>query len=231
MKPRVTPAAFLCMDCGKPTGGARCQSCAMRENWQHRPRRPRPPKAPAVPWTPERRAAHAQRLRDANPFNTARALELAALHHGGATLQEIGDAIGISRERVRQLIARVAPPKDSIGWRHEDMSALSSMARRALGITREARLEHAAHVIDGWINDIRLLAKRLGRTPTLTDLARLRGYRSPAAVQSNMRSALGAKRYTVAHASHEVFRMAGYHAHGPGCPGISKRVFSAPKMP
>jgi len=99
------PKKYFCIDCGEATNGSRCRPCSAR-------RLPRPGPLGGV----------------------ARALELAVLYRGGCTLQEIGDAIGLSRERVRQLIATVEPRTRPVGWRQENLGELSPMARRKLGI-------------------------------------------------------------------------------------------------
>lgn len=111
-------------------------------------------------------------------FNRQRALELAVLYRGGCTLQEIGDAIGISRERVRQLLAAVGMDK-----RGESRSravplsqlAASEMFRRTFHTGRRERRERATRNMEAWrvriTEALKVLHRELGRTPSYTEVA------------------------------------------------------------
>ena len=136
-------------------------------------RRGRPPSKPSAPPRQPRQVRNAQRD-----------LELAVLYRGGCTLQEIGDAIGISRERVRQLIRRSGlTAEPTIGWKHESLTAPSYRLLRESGISSErvARDRHQRlrwrERVAVWV--LRDLATELGRTPTLDEWAKLIHGRCP----------------------------------------------------
>lgn len=125
----------------------------------------------------------------------ARDLELAALYQGGATLQEIGDAVGLTDERVRQRIARLRsqgfpirqPPRTRRGdlvdlggvlARYRAGRPLSRTERRlthALGLPprRRARLPRAERrrrrvEVEAAVRE---LARTFGRAPTYGEVA------------------------------------------------------------
>lgn len=56
--------------------------------------------------SPEWRAKQVSAIRAAWPGEAERNAEMCALYQRGKTLQEIGDAYGVTRERVRQIVAR-----------------------------------------------------------------------------------------------------------------------------
>ena len=73
-------------------------------------------------------------------FNRQRALELAVLYRGGCTLREIGDAVGISRERVRQLITVVDPEGLRGGTGGGGAKSLSWRVENDIGFRRATRI-------------------------------------------------------------------------------------------
>lgn len=113
----------------------------------------------------------------------ARDLELAALYQGGATLQEIGDAVSLSRERVRQRIVRLGLTIQRLDGEHVTRALVRYHARQqlsinqrrivqALGLPRRSsvplveRRRRRAQVEA----IVRRLARTLGRAPTYREV-------------------------------------------------------------
>ena len=186
---------YLCMDCGEPTSGARCRPCNMRRM---------------------SKLHHHQGLLG----GPGRALELAALYHGGCTLQEIGDAVGLTRERVRQLIAKVTPGGHESGWHHEDLARLSLQAEAALGIAGERwRAKCAARSSasrERLVTALRVAAQELQRTPTLGEIAARLGWCSGEYVSIRAKTLFGG---TYREATRALYAMAGLEGRGRGTPG------------
>ena len=134
----------------------------------------------------------------------ARDAELVALYMGGATMEEIGQAVGLTRERVRQRIRRAG----YVGThrRGPDPSAVCRAAETALSLGEVARIsgccaDAARRVLvtlGKWaafkerctlhrrmrtraalLIKLRHLAARLGRTPRIRDINRTRGMSHP----------------------------------------------------
>ena len=185
---------YLCMDCGEPTTGARCRPCNIRHMTKFYTRRP---------WQAR-----------------SRALELAALYHGGCTLQEIGDAVGLTRERVRQLIAKVAPGGHESGWHHEDLAELSRRAEAALGIGAERRRAKCAARSSAsrerLVAGLRAAAQEAERTPTLGEIAARLGWCSGEYVSLRAKTLFGG---TYREATRALYATAGLEPRGRGTPG------------
>lgn len=95
--------------------------------------------------------------------------ELVMLFTGGASMTEIGKAIGISRERVRQRLRRMGyAGKDHHGWKSAEPWIAQHRRREAKATAREARF-------DADTGQLRALGERLGRIPTLREAARALG--------------------------------------------------------
>ena len=182
------------MDCGEPTNGSRCRACNGRLQG----------------------CLHAGARDAARP----RALELAVLYRGGCTLQEIGDAIGLTRERVRQLIAKVDPDAKESGWHRERLENLSPRAKSRLGISHEELTKRRAAQKEAGktrlITALRKLATELGRTPTQGELARRLGYRQSASVAVKCKRFFGG---TYVQATRALYALVGLVPRGPGSPG------------
>lgn len=105
---------------------------------------------------------------------------------GGASLEEVGQEFGVSRERVRQICERagvekgmlsdrplfsspaVARPQDLFRRQDEEAAVRRARKARSKDFHRAERRK--------WADALRALAAALGRTPTLTELAATRGY-------------------------------------------------------
>jgi len=194
------------MDCGEPTNGSRCKIC----NGHLRGR-----------------GAGADRTRNrSRDAARPRALELAVLYRGGCTLQEIGTAIGLTRERVRQLIRRVDPDAKESGWHRERLENLSPTAQSRLGITREEYAQRRATQKEAsktrLVTALAELAADLGRTPTQGELARRLGYRNSATVTVICKSLFGG---TYREATRALYALVGLVPRGRGSPGhVSPRL-------
>jgi hypothetical protein len=129
-----------------------------------------------------------------------RARELAALYHSGCTLQEIATEIGVSRERVRQIILKVAPTRFlkvgtrvaqgtpvTLSWHHRFKAGLDPI-RSLIG-----RATLRRKVIRALVD----LKADLGHAPTLGDLSWALGRVNPSnpstGAQGAIRTAFGRK--------------------------------------
>jgi len=120
-------------------------------------------------------------------------LELAVLYRGGCTLQEIGDAIGLTRERVRQRITRIGMNKTETGWCKLDLTNLDAhpLALTRLGINADRHRARKAERRAAIITALQRCYQRTGRPPFLMDLARELGWTEITAslVQTRLRVA------------------------------------------
>lgn len=159
----------------------------------------------------------------------ARDLELAALYQGGATLQEIGDAVGLTRERVRQRISRVRRPSElrsrsskidplKLLQVYDESKTVGQIAREVgakyyttYWMLRRMHLPTRKHKgpmysDDDLLKRLRNLATSLGRTPTVADLTTAAGISS----QSTYHTRFGSYSYAC--------RLAGLTPRNPGRP-------------
>lgn len=127
-----------------------------------------------------------------NVRNLNREAELIMLYRSGATLQEIGDAIGVSRERVRQIMARAGEEtrRNSISYVDplkvlqavEGSKSLKEIAKKAgCGLHGAGKVLRSMGVpipkisrrkySDKQLTDhMKKVARMLGRTPNMHDL-------------------------------------------------------------
>lgn len=111
-----------------------------------------------------------------------RDVELAVLYHGGATLQEIGDAIGLTRQRIQQRLARIGIKKATvrpIGTSEVRLENISQFHRQRLGLVKEETAQRRIQR-NTWrwrlaVAVVRELSAN-GPIPRLADLAATLGY-------------------------------------------------------
>ena len=96
--------------------------------------------------------------------------ELVMLFTGGLTMTEIGKAIGISRERVRQRLKRMGYVGRTYrsGWKSIEPWVAAHRKREAKLAAKAARFQEDAQ-------KLRVLAVELGRVPTLREAAEALG--------------------------------------------------------
>ena len=141
-----------------------------------------------------------------------RLTHMSLMRVNGATLQDIGDEFGLTRERTRQILSRAGVERASSVGAVDPIKLLAEVrkpgvrsiaaAARSLGISqrvgwqalRELGLCEAARRLFTWrhhrrtIDNFRTLAARLGRTPTVADL---REARIPGLHQANVQARFG----------------------------------------
>lgn len=123
-----------------------------------------------------RKALGLPRLREHPPAqaNMARDAELVALWHSGATMTEIGDAIGMTRERVRQILKRNGiEGRQRTGWAREPLANNPRLAnamhvKRERMHDRQATTRRLRYRLTVWV--LRDLAADLGRKPSTREL-------------------------------------------------------------
>ena len=158
----------------------------------------------------KKRVRSTKGLRD--PVRTS---EMAIMRCDGATLQEIGDAYGISRERVRQVLRRenlthlerLSPhfvPFDKAEFVKRRITAkvlTHRHVRRSLQRYKAWRRQAAT--------DLRRLAEQLGHTPRYKDLALFYGVDERWVAHVLGKRWLGRTRTKTARGMHRWFHMAG----------------------
>lgn len=159
---------YLCPDCGK------------RDQWNHWCRTTVPPEQRLRGRTPKepRKAPKKKRVYAARPEEAKQ--EIAMLYKSGCTMEEIGKELGISRERVRQILAsQGVTGKLHKEWRREALTDADSRIFQAMHIKKEKR-EIVSMMRQGYRERlvsrvVAELAEDLGRPPVYSEVSEALG--------------------------------------------------------